>query len=440
MIYNVYFGAASTIILLNLVQWSLSRDRIYGIFTFQSLLWFTHAVLMGIITSDNQSLAALTTINGLVIICYLELVYRLFSPLNDKMHRRYRWIQAGILVYVVIEGVLTLTAADPWQTSPAHRLFSLLYWGTLTGCCLLGIKPAAQRRDAVGRFFVVGSILLMVNEARVLGYYVSSLLSIEWYATVLNQEYVGQILAGGFIVKLLCFSLCLVFRQRQLAVAQAVRQTRTEEQLVQERLQAELTQRRLEQEKAEVQLRALQSQVNPHFLFNALNSLSSLISEEPAQAEEFVDKLSDVYRYVLRANEQSLTTVAAELQFIDAYFHLLKTRYGQGIHLTIDVDPVYNDCQIPPLTLQLLVENAVKHNVVSAKRPLSIRITTSEAGELTISNTLQKKQSRVFSNGVGLTNIVVKYQMLNLPAPAVAETDDTFTVVLPMVAYAHQPD
>lgn len=181
------------------------------------------------------------------------------------------------------------------------------------------------------------------------------------------------------------------------------------------------------------QLEVLKQQVNPHFLFNALNSLSALIAEDPKQAEAFVDKLSGVYRYVLRANEQPLTTLGAELQFLDAYYHLLKTRYGDGLFLSVTVDAAHQASQLPPLTLQLLVENAVKHNVVSSKRPLHIHIASPSQPELLVSNTLQRKQSRVLSNGVGLSNILAKYQLLDLPAPVVTQTQDAFIVRLPLL-------
>lgn len=186
------------------------------------------------------------------------------------------------------------------------------------------------------------------------------------------------------------------------------------------------------------QLDVLKQQVNPHFLFNSLNSLSSLISEDPKQAEQFVDKLSGVYRYVLRANEQHLATLETELHFIDSYYHLLQTRYGAGLSLTVSVDDAYRGSQLPPLTLQLLVENAVKHNIVSPRRPLIIRIEVDQQGQLVVQNTLQRKGTRVLSNGVGLTNIVAKYQMLNLPHPSIEESSDQFTVRLPLLA-ATQP-
>ncbi|ARK12882.1 histidine kinase [Fibrella sp. ES10-3-2-2] len=203
---------------------------------------------------------------------------------------------------------------------------------------------------------------------------------------------------------------------------------------------------RSEKEREELRVANLQSQfdvlkqqVNPHFLFNALNSLSALISEDPHQAEIFVDKLSGVYRYILRANSEPLTTLAAELDFIDAYFHLLQTRHGAGLSLSLTIDPAQNNCRLPPLTLQLLVENAVKHNVVSPKRPLTIQIRTDETGQLLVANNRQPKTTRALSNGVGLSNIVAKYQILNFPPPIIEETPGRFAVRLSLLACAELP-
>lgn len=198
---------------------------------------------------------------------------------------------------------------------------------------------------------------------------------------------------------------------------------------------------RSEQEREKLRLANLQSQfdvlkqqVNPHFLFNALNSLSALISEDPGQAEVFVDKLSGVYRYILRSNNEPMATLSAELDFIDAYFHLLQTRHGAGLRLNVAVDHRRDGFKLPPLTLQLLVENAVKHNVVSAKRPLTISIRSDESGQLTVENNIQPKTTRAFSNGVGLNNIVAKYQILDLPPPVIEETANQFIVRLSLLA------
>ena len=102
---------------------------------------------------------------------------------------------------------------------------------------------------------------------------------------------------------------------------------------------------------------SLKSQVNPHFLFNCFNTLSSLISEDPGQAVKFLDELSKVYRYLLRSNEEGLTTLKSELQFIRSYFQLLKSRYGNAVEMDIEVDRKYENYLLPSLSLQLLVEN-----------------------------------------------------------------------------------
>ncbi|GAB3692174.1 hypothetical protein GCM10027592_10830 [Spirosoma flavus] len=193
---------------------------------------------------------------------------------------------------------------------------------------------------------------------------------------------------------------------------------------------------RLKQENLQSQLNSLKSQINPHFLFNSLSTLSSLVSEDAQRAELFIDELASVYRYVLQTNNQALTTLATELQFIEAYFHLLQTRFGRGVSLDIDIDERYVEFLLPPLTLQLLVENAVKHNTVLPSRPLQIRIYTDSANQLTILNTLHKKQQSIPSNGTGLANIQAKYHLLNRSSVIIEQTHDYFQVVLPLIAPA----
>ncbi|HEX7847994.1 MAG TPA: histidine kinase [Chitinophagaceae bacterium] len=181
------------------------------------------------------------------------------------------------------------------------------------------------------------------------------------------------------------------------------------------------------------QLEGLKGQVNPHFLFNSLNSLSSLISDDPDKAEKFLDEMSKVYRYLLRTNEDGLTTLEAEMQFIYSYFHLLKTRYGDGLELETIIDERYNDHQVPPLTLQMLVENAVKHNMILKDSPLKILIMTTNSGRLVVSNNLQRKDRMVSSNKVGLTNIVNKYRLMKQEEISVRDDGKEFAVVVPLI-------
>lgn len=181
------------------------------------------------------------------------------------------------------------------------------------------------------------------------------------------------------------------------------------------------------------QLEGLKSQINPHFLFNSLNTLSSLIEEDAPQAERFVEEIASVYRYLLRANEMQMATLGSELDFAHSYFHLLRTRYGANIYLEQAIDACYNDHRIPPLTLQLLLENAVKHNVVLPEEPLYIRIETRPDEHLVVRNNLQRKNTRVLSNQVGLATIATQYRLLGGGDVIVDKDDQFFSVTLPLL-------
>ncbi len=188
----------------------------------------------------------------------------------------------------------------------------------------------------------------------------------------------------------------------------------------------------LEKLTLESQFRSLQNQLNPHFLFNSFNVLSSLISESPRRAEDFVDELSNVYRYLLRSNEQELATVADELRFIRSYFHLLETRHDTGISLEIIVNKGVLDKKLPTLALQVLVENAVKHNEISPEKPLKVEIL--ESGHaLLVRNNMQRKSTKPLSNQVGLENLRERYHLLGVVGFEVMEDGKVFSVSLPMV-------
>ncbi|MBO0952595.1 sensor histidine kinase [Fibrella forsythiae] len=181
------------------------------------------------------------------------------------------------------------------------------------------------------------------------------------------------------------------------------------------------------------QFDSLRSQINPHFLFNSLNTLSSLIEEDPMQAEQFVGEMASVYRYLLRANETLLAALDNELTFAQSYFHLLHTRYGSNIHLEQIIDERFYNYLLPPLTLQLLLENAVKHNVILPEQPLHISIRTEAGNQLVVRNNLQRKKARILSNQVGLTNIATQYRLLGGGDIRVEEDDQFFTVTLPLI-------
>jgi two-component system, LytTR family, sensor kinase len=178
---------------------------------------------------------------------------------------------------------------------------------------------------------------------------------------------------------------------------------------------------------------SLKNQVNPHFLFNCFNTLSSLITEDKTKAEKFLNELSKVYRYLLRNNEDGLSTVENEIRFIRSYYQLLQTRHGDAVQLNIEIDKRYESYTLPSLTLQLLVENVVKHNVLSKNKPLMIDIFTTAGNKLVVNNNLQRRTVQIASSRVGLENIRAKYDLLKQPGFQVMEDEKNYTVVLPLI-------
>ncbi|MFZ5971702.1 MAG: sensor histidine kinase [Bacteroidota bacterium] len=189
---------------------------------------------------------------------------------------------------------------------------------------------------------------------------------------------------------------------------------------------------RLEKEKSRVQFDNLKNQMNPHFLFNALTSLNSLIFENQALASEFLQQLSKVYRYVLQNKERNFVTLQTELDFIHHYVQLLHTRFKEALLILIDIKPELGDKAIVPVTLQILIENALKHNVVDNTRPLRIDIVT--VGDyLVVSNNLQPRKLVETSNKVGLENLKSLYRFLTDRPVLVEKTDERFAVKIPLV-------
>ncbi|NLR80583.1 sensor histidine kinase [Chitinophaga eiseniae] len=189
----------------------------------------------------------------------------------------------------------------------------------------------------------------------------------------------------------------------------------------------------LEKMSMEHEFESLKGQVNPHFLFNCFNTLSSLIEEDKEEADHFLNELSKVYRYLLRNNEDGISTVEKEIKFIESYFQLLKTRYGEGLQISLDIDHRYYPYQLPSLSLQLLVENAVKHNIISKQKPLMVEILTTEGNKLVVNNNLQQKSVGVQSTHIGLSNIRAKYLLMKQEGFLVVEGERNFMVVLPLI-------
>ena len=179
------------------------------------------------------------------------------------------------------------------------------------------------------------------------------------------------------------------------------------------------------------QYELLKQQVNPHFLFNSLNTLKSMVEIQDPQSADFILKLSDFYRFTLESRKMDLIPLREELQILDSYFYLLKARFEDGFILHNNVDEKQYDSAIPPFTLQLLIENCIKHNVVSLDKPLEIKLYT-EDNFLVIENQIQLKRG-VLSTGVGLDNINQRFMHLVHKEIEIDKTETIFKVKIPLI-------
>jgi two-component system, LytTR family, sensor kinase len=196
--------------------------------------------------------------------------------------------------------------------------------------------------------------------------------------------------------------------------------------------QTTLVSERLRREKAESQYAALKNQVNPHFLFNSLNTLSSLIRVSPDKAIEFVDKFSKIYRYVLESTDKMVIELRDEVTFIQSYIYLQKIRFGENLNVELNIDVKYFNYYIPPLSIQMLIENALKHNEVSTDYPLKINIEI-ESEYLIISNNLQLKKGLEESTGIGLKNLEARYDLITELKPVFIATSDKYIAKIPLL-------
>ncbi|TBX68784.1 histidine kinase [Flavobacterium silvisoli] len=183
---------------------------------------------------------------------------------------------------------------------------------------------------------------------------------------------------------------------------------------------------------ASAQFESLKNQIDPHFLFNSLNVLSSLIEENPDNAQKFTTSLSKIYRYVLEQKDKELVSVPEELAFAKTYMNLLKMRFENSITYEVPIDYDNPEAKVVPLSLQLLLENTIKHNIVSEKKPLHIKIYI-ENNYLIVENNLQKKEVLQDRRGVGLQNIVNRYGLISERKVLIEETADCFKVKIPIL-------
>jgi LytS/YehU family sensor histidine kinase len=188
----------------------------------------------------------------------------------------------------------------------------------------------------------------------------------------------------------------------------------------------------LQKEKIIFQFETLKSQVNPHFLFNSFSTLSAIIDENKEMALDYVQKLSTFFRNILEYRDKTVITLQEEISLAGTYYYLQKKRYGDNFTMTIDIPEDYLSTLIPPMTLQMILENAVKHNVISATKPLNVSISVNN-GYIIIRNPIQAKINEPASTGIGLPNIRNRYSLLINKEIEIRVSETDYMVLLPVI-------
>lgn len=248
---------------------------------------------------------------------------------------------------------------------------------------------------------------------------VSVLMLVGWYKIFLNGVVDWNVVRLSSIIILIAVFFLVNLYETVFLVRDVANDKLEQEQLV--------------RAKAEAELEALKNQIDPHFIFNSLNTLSHLIEEKPEKAKLFNDHMADVYRYILQNKAKDLVLLRDEMLFMQDYFSLLKIRFEDALQLQTEVAEIlWDQYLIPPISLQVLLENAVKHNEFSETSPLQIQLVFVR-NELQMRNKLKEKKLRKPSSRIGLQNLEERYRLGTGKSIRIQKTDDTFIVCLPIL-------
>jgi sensor histidine kinase YesM len=248
---------------------------------------------------------------------------------------------------------------------------------------------------------------------------ISALLLAGWYYIFAGGQVNRQILFTSTLI----IMICVIFITHVYETVFLVKESETEM----------VRNEQLQKAKAQAELEALKNQIDPHFIFNSLNTLSHLIEENPGNAKLFNDSMADVFRYLLQNKGRNLVLLREEVHFLKGYFSLLKIRFENAVQLNILIPvQLFDHYLIPPISLQILIENAIKHNEFSDDTPLVIDVSLHE-NELTVHNKVQKKLLRKPSSRIGLQNLAERYKLITEKTISVSDDEKGFTVALPVL-------
>lgn len=312
-----------------------------------------------------------------------SLIYRQYSLIQPFTIYLYAIMLIGLVFEIIYQVNLIYDRKFKWQDNPKKRFF--IQWFTSLG---------------IGFFFIEGIRWLVVITLLEVSY-------IRLLDEVIIMVYIFVVTTSLALIDLSMFLL----EKWRFSLAEL---------------------ERFKKENAEFRFESLRSQLNPHFLFNSLNTLASLIYENTEKAETFIRELADVYRYILEFREHELVKVSKELEMVRSYIYLVQLRFDQNLEMSVSISEQSGERMIAPMTMQMLIENAIKHNVISKKKPLTIRI-YDEGQYLIVENNMQKKESKEYSSNVGLKNIQSRYEFLTEERMEIIETQQLFKVKIPLI-------
>lgn len=248
---------------------------------------------------------------------------------------------------------------------------------------------------------------------------ISALLLIGWYHVFQNGVVNWSIVTTATLI----IMICVIFITHVYETVFLVKQAESDQ----------LKKEQLERARAEAELEALKNQIDPHFIFNSLNTLSYLIEDKPVKARQFNDNLAEVYRYILQNKSRDLVLLREEMDFLQNYFSLLKIRFENAVQLNISFNTaLFEQFLVPPISLQVLIENAIKHNEFSDASPLTVTVNMKD-NELVIHNKVRPKALRKPSSRIGLQNLDERYKLITKNPITVRQTGDDFIVHLPLL-------
>jgi sensor histidine kinase YesM len=312
----------------------------------------------------------------------LNIRYRYFEIFLQPLNYLYAGILGGCIQETLFRMAKLLDKRHPWEKGLANRIALQMLTSIITAFFWIIII-----RLSVNLLFIPGKLIIFSDEMLILSVAVIIIL-------LINLAEFGFFLNEGY--------------RKSLAEVE-----------------------RFRKENAEYQFEMLKLQLNPHFLFNSLNTLSSLVHEDADKASEFIRRLSDVYRYVLENRNKELVSLREEMDFIHSFSFLQSLRFHGMIDFQFDLNDKSLERKIAPMTMQLLFENAVKHNVVSRKNPLRIAVISQEEN-LVIINNLQPKAEQA-GTGVGLKNIISRYAFLTERKVEIIRENHQFKVIIPLI-------